>query len=256
MSGVAESLATRLGLDYLKTPELEGAGRYQYFLRLDDQGLALHATGANAPGPIRCDFVGGAARHRRLYGGGRSQAIARATGLRVRNALSIADLTAGMGEDAFTLASLGARVTLVERHSLVHLLLQDGLRRAADAGRIDAEMAAIVARLQLFNADGRQWLEQVPTDQLPDVIYLDPMFPERRKSARVKKSMATFQQLVGTDSDAGELLLVSLEKARFRVVVKRPAKAPFLADRPPGYSQEGKTVRFDIYPLRAIAGGT
>lgn len=56
----------------------------------------------------------------------------------------------------------------------------------------------------------------------PDVVYLDPMYPHRQKSALVKKEMRVFQSLVGNDDDADSLLIPAMTIAKRRVVVKRP----------------------------------
>lgn len=224
-----------------------------YHLWMDSDGLSLRASGPDAPGPVRCEFAGGAARHRRRYGGGKSQAIAKAVGLRDKNGLVVVDLTAGLGSDAFVLAGLGARVLMVERHAVAAALLADGLRRAREAAAHDAELADVLGRLELKQQDARDWLAGQAGNGQADVIYLDPMFPEKRKSARVKKEMQAFQAVVGRDDDADFLLPLALDCARYRVVVKRPSRAPFLADRKPGYSLTGKSVRFDVYPLRRLA---
>ena len=90
------------------------------------------------------------------------------------------------------------------------------------------------------------------SEQCFDVVYLDPMFPARQKSAAVKKEMAMFHHLVGEDHNDASLLQLALEHARFRVVVKRPKGAPFFAEQAPSLSQEGKSGRFDIYALNKI----
>lgn len=261
----AERLAAELSVSYLGTNGPDTISDYPFVLWIDSDGLALHSTGRRAPGPIRCDFVGGAAGHRRHYGGGKSQAVARAIGFRSKSDPRVTDLTAGLGQDAFVLAGLGAQVTLVERNPIVYQLLRDGLNRAALAAGDDPELATVLARMRLEDCqDGRQWLQRqggqrhiaatgAPITATPDVIYLDPMFPQRNKSAGVKKAMAAFHRLVGTDEDAGELLPAALAEARHRVVVKRPAKAPYLFDQAPSFSLTGKSVRFDIYTLRAMA---
>jgi 16S rRNA (guanine1516-N2)-methyltransferase len=78
------------------------------------------------------------------------------------------------------------------------------------------------------------------------------MFPERAKSASVKKEMVAFHSLVGKDPDADGLLALALAAAKYRVVVKRPAKAPFLADAQPNYQLQGKSSRFDIYTIKKM----
>lgn len=229
-----------------------------YYLDCGDDGLSLvknpgvGIADAASRVAIRCDFVTGASRHRRLYGGGIRQALGRAIGITGNFKPSVADLTAGLGRDSFVLASLGARVTLVERHSVVSALLVDGLDRLRQRATVEAALADISGRLTLCEADGKNWLSDLDEHDRPDVIYLDPMFPERSKSAKVKKEMAIFQDVVGDDIDADDLFREAVGVARYRVVVKRPRRAPPLGDRTPGFSIDGKTTRFDIYPLKKI----
>src|SRR5690606_31731336 len=147
----------------------------------------------------------------------------------------VLDLPAGLGRDAFVLASLGCAVQLVERSPIVFALLEDGLTRARQfAAEQDQELAQILARMQAYRAQAADYLQGLADDV--DVIYLDPMFPERDKTADVKKEMRAFHSLVGRDEDAGDLLSLALQKARYRVVVKRPRRAPFLADWHPAIS--------------------
>ncbi|OUS10341.1 hypothetical protein A9Q90_01650 [Gammaproteobacteria bacterium 54_18_T64] len=200
---------------------------------------------------IRCDFIAGELRHRRLYGGGKNQMILKATGLN-KHKPSVMDLTAGLGRDSYVLATAGARVTMFERQPIVAALLADGLQRLREGG--DGEELAIAQRLFLHRGDSLDCLAALAEQEAPDVIYLDPMFPERGKTAKVKKSMAFFHHLVGSDEDAAALLPLALQTARYRVVVKRPRHAPPLADMKPGLSFEGKSTRFDVYPLKKMPG--
>ena len=173
--------------------------------------------------------------------------IARAAGLQPGVRPSILDATAGLGGDAFVLAQLGCQLTLIERHPVIAALLADGLRRAAE----HADTAATVARMRLLNGDAcsllRQWTETVP-----QVIYLDPMFPHRDKSALVKKEMRLVRPLVGNDADAPELLAAALALASHRVVVKRPRKAPLIDGPAPSHALEGKSSRYDIYAKKSL----
>lgn len=223
----------------------------EFVLWCAPDGLALQHTGPKAPGPVRVDLLGGAVEHRRKFGGGKGQMIAKAVGVKAGVYPQVTDLTAGLGRDGFVLASLGCKVTLVERSPVVALLLEDGLARA----RAHAEEPAVLEtlkRIELIHSEGRDYLAGLEEQQLPEVIYLDPMFPERDKSAQVKKEMRAFHQLVGRDEDAAELLGAALEKARYRVLVKRPRKAPPLVGRPPSYELSGKSSRYDIYALRKL----
>jgi 16S rRNA (guanine1516-N2)-methyltransferase len=202
-----------------------------------------------AKADVRCDFVAGELRHRRLYGGGKNQMILKATGLN-KHKPSIIDLTAGLGRDSYVLATAGARVTMFERQPIVAALLDDGLRRLRSTG--DEQELAIADRLSLQEGDSLDCLAAFAEQETPDVVYLDPMFPERGKTAKVKKAMAFFHHLVGSDDDAADLLPLALATARYRVVVKRPRHAPPLADLKPGLCFEGKSTRFDVYPLKKM----
>jgi len=221
-------------------------------LWLDESGLSLRQTGRKAMGPVQCDFVGGEARHRRLYGGGKNQLIARAVGIKDGIRPSIADLTAGLGGDAFVFASLGCQITLVERNPVVAALLEDGFQRASIAAQTDVDLEPVIARMKVVPVSAADWFERIEVGNAPQVIFLDPMFPERKKSAQVNKSMQLFQQIVGGDEDAYQLLSRALAIASHRVVVKRPSRAPWLNDQEPGYALSGKSVRFDIYPLQKL----
>ena len=218
---------------------------------LSDEGDGLRLACQSGKLSISIDFSAGAARHRRKHGGGKGQSIAKAVGLGKGVLPSVLDATAGMGADAFVLASLGCHVTLLERVSAVWLLLYDGLRRAREYD--DIELREIAGRMDLQEVDSLTYLQQRSADSV-DVVYLDPMFPERRKkSALVKKEMQVFHSLVGQDVDSAGLLAPALRAAKHRVVVKRPRLAPYLAGQAPSYSLEGKSSRFDIYALAKMA---
>ena len=167
--------------------------------------------------------------------------VVKATGLKNNHPLSILDLTAGLGQDAFVLASAGCSVTMCERSKVIAALLQDGLKRALQ----DEKLNPIVRRMRLVQQDGFDFLQNL--EDKPDVIYLDPMYPGSGKSAAKRKSMAFFRELVGDDLDAGGLLGEAQVKALERVIVKRPLKAQPLNGQKPNFSLKGKTTRFDIY---------
>ncbi|WP_348730013.1 class I SAM-dependent methyltransferase [Rheinheimera texasensis] len=212
-----------------------------WFLTLQDGALVLRNAELPKQGDILVDFASGASTYRRKFGGGKGEGIAKAVGLGKKPQLRVIDATAGLGRDAFVLASLGAHVTLVERNPAVAALLADGLRRAA----LDAQTADwLPARMQLVHLSALQALSTLPP---ADVVFLDPMFPPREKSALVKKEMRAFHDVVGADEDADGLLAPALALATHRVVVKRPGYAGFLAAQKPTMSIEGKNNRFDVY---------
>lgn len=231
--------AQRLGLP------LEGEA--EFALQLGAEGLQLAELGPQAPGPVRVDFVEGAVAHRRLFGGGSGQMIAKAVGVQSGVRPLVLDATAGLGRDAFVLASLGCQMTLIERQPIIAALLEDGLARALQ----DAEVAPIARQMRLLCGNAIELMSQWQGEP-PQVIYLDPMFPHRDKSALVKKEMRLFRPLVGDDMDAPALLEAALALASHRVVVKRPRKAPIIEGCKPSYALEGKSSRYDIYPKKAL----
>lgn len=243
----------------LNVPLLDGSTSVKsldeghFVLCLDDSGLSLAYTGRKQPGAIRVDFTAGSARHRRQFGGGKGQMIAKAIGLKSAYKPTVLDLTAGLGQDGFVLASLGCVMTLIERSPIVHALLSDGLDRAKTYAE-DPALQTIVNSIRLHHCNGIEFLNHLA--EKVDVIYLDPMFPSRDKSAKVKKEMQAFHALVGEDDDAGELLKAALACAKYRVVVKRPRIAQGLHEQypklnlaEPGLIISGKSSRYDIYPL-------
>ncbi|NBI43250.1 class I SAM-dependent methyltransferase [[Haemophilus] felis] len=211
----------------------------------DNQGvkcLELRKLDEPKLGAVFVDFVSGVMAHRRQFGGGRGEAIAKAVGVKSGYLPTVIDATAGLGRDAFVLAAIGCQVKLVERHPVVRLLLQDGLQRAYADDEIGEMMRQNMQLLPIKHIS-----ELDPTKDFADVVYLDPMYPHKQKSALVKKEMRMFQHLVGADLDADTLLAPALSLAQKRVVVKRPDYAPFLANKTPHFSKETKNHRFDIY---------
>jgi 16S rRNA (guanine1516-N2)-methyltransferase len=194
-------------------------------------------------GPVFIDFTTGKYQHRRQFGGGRGQPLAKAVGLKKGATPYIIDATAGFGRDAFVFASLGCRVTLIEQNPLIAALLADALQRAED----DHAVIEIISRMQLHQGNAVDYLAGLLETDRPDVVYLDPMYPSRDKSALVKKEMQLLHQLVGPDSNNSELLNVSREVALKRVAVKRPKGAEFFAHQQPHVSIESKNTRYDIY---------
>ncbi len=207
--------------------------------------LSLKLNGKNAPGPICVDFIKGTLAHRKKFGGGKNQLIAKAVGIKPKIKLSVLDVTAGLGRDAFVLATLGCNVVMCERSKIIFALLEDGLKRA------EKESWFRALSLKLIHVDAIAYLKEIscsatPT-HTPDVIYIDPMFPEKNKSALVKKEMRVLREVVGDDIDSAQLLTVALSIAKKRVVVKRAKLAPTLTDKKPDVVYKGKSCRFDVY---------
>jgi 16S rRNA (guanine1516-N2)-methyltransferase len=195
-----------------------------FLLHYDETGLSLSSAKQNhREKPLHIDFLAGKSRHRRLYGGGKGQQLAK---------------------DAFVLATLGCTVTLIERTTPIYLLLNDALERVQQSN--DEHVKQITSRMTLLHHNSLHYLQHLTPTDYPAVIYLDPMFPNREKSAKVKKDMLFFQTLVGKDNDSKQLLHTARSKAQKRIVVKRPRHADYLADKP-NFQITGKSIRYDIY---------
>lgn len=228
----AEELARELGLPLAIT----GAADSDLQLVLTTEHLELRDCRDSRIGPVHVDF---SHLDLRPYSANlsRRQPLARAFGKKTH---TIVDATAGYAQDALLLALMGFRVTAIERSPVVAALAHDGLRHFTALRGI-----TLSEHLQLRSGDSRVLLPVIAPR--PDAIYLDPMFPpKRRKSAAVKKEMRLLRELVGDDPDALELLEISRAIARDRVVVKRPDDAPPLAPDP-SMSLTGKLVRYDVY---------
>lgn len=217
----------------------EAAAAHDYFLSFENEQLALCSPKNH--GAIVVDFASGALAHRRQFGGGRGQLIAKAIGLRAGKTPNVLDLTAGLGRDAFILATLGCEVCMIERSPIAAALLFDALYRAAKV----ADLAPIVGKMALIFGEAAQWLNKIQTPF--DVCYLDPMFPDSKNSAAAKKEMQAFQACIGEDADASELLAAARRAASQRIAVKRPRKGDKISQDTPHAQIIGKSTRFDLY---------
>lgn len=253
LEAAAEALAAALGLQFsLYTPPLKAVlkSRAQdqqegVCLVLAREGLGLYALAQPEAGAVRIDLQAGALGWRLEPARVRHEQIVKACALqKAPQGLRIFDATAGLLRDAAVLACAGAEVLVAERSPLIAALIEDGLRRAASI----PELQGLLARLHYRRGDSLQLLQTMADEgERPDVVYLDPMFPHRDKSALVKKEMRVFRAVVGEDADADALLAPALAVAQRRVVVKRPKAAPVLAGMKPALVLEGKSGRFDIY---------
>lgn len=242
-----EALADRLGLTRVPADAQSAEYcRFEIFYR--DGKLWLQHTAADAPGAICVNFDDSSMTYRQSHPV-QPEALLKAAGVKQGRGQSVLDATAGLGQDAFILASAGCQVTLIERSAILHALLADGLRRGIASE--NARVAASAARMVLVHGDSAN-LSSDQVAQKPEVVYLDPMFPERRKSAKVKKNMFLLQQLLDDDVASADLLHNALQLAQKRVVVKRPRHADFLEGRRPSHQLVGKTSRFDVYLPTAV----
>ena len=158
----------------------------------------------------------------------RELTLLQATGIAKRHNLMILDTCAGRGQDAALMAAFGARVLAYERHEGIYQAL-------IRAHQTVAKYASWANQLHFKHQDAISVLQVLNEAQYPDVIYIDPMYPHLSKNPRNKLILQQMRELVGNDDDADQLLLSAWGKANERIVVKRPKKAPVLANLPPSY---------------------
>lgn len=212
-------------------------------LCVDQQGLWLTASGMK----MQPDWLAEIPRLKRASL--KSEMLARACQLGEKPFLL--DATAGLGHDSLLMAHLGATVTLVERHPILFSLLEDAKYQAEQ----HPYLAETMQRIKLIHADSAEYLQQCrQVQQCYDVVYLDPMFPQRdqhsqKKQAQVKKQMQLLHQLLPEDGDMdlGDYLLTAARDVAARVIVKRPKLAVYLAEQKPDHQWVGDACRFDAY---------
>ena len=215
-------------------------------LRRRDDMLGLEALAEPGLGTLEVELLRGRtgwrgsrrARHERLV---RACGLTRAG----HEADRVLDGTGGLGTDAWLLASAGARVRVMEQHPVLRALLENGLSRAGE------EHPEVAARIRVEHGDSRVVLATPEQVRGIDVLYLDPMYPERRKAALGDRRLRLVAALLAADGIAGDdaagLVDAGLASGIGRVVLKRPARVRVSASRPPGHSLEGRSTRFDVW---------
>ena len=220
-------------------------------LKRDENGLFLSSEEGLS---LRGDFSHLAARlkHHNLSG----ELVVKAAKIRTKDFLTVLDATAGLGEDSFLLAGAGFHVELYEYDPVIAALLKDAIDRALSDPEETVRKAA--ARMTFHEGDSIEAMKRIAaaaadgngTEALrPDVILLDPMFPERKKSGLIKKKFQLLQQLERPCEDEDALLSAAIGAKPVKVIVKRTLKGPYLAGRKPDYSLPGKAIRYDVILL-------
>lgn len=197
-------------------------------------------------GQLEIDFFSKKMRYRMQHLNKAQEPLLRALGWKSTEKKRVLDLTAGLGRDSLLLFFAGFDVVMFERNPVLQILLQNAINA------LPAE--DFTQTLTLAKEDSIRYLssiEKLSRGQLPenfaDVIYMDPMYPDRKKSALVKKELRIIRHLVGADMDSEQLLTLAIDSAVTRVVVKRPKGAEYVADLKPNHSVESPNTRFDVY---------
>ena len=173
-----------------------------------------------------------------------SELLVRASRIKNKDGAPLAlDATAGFGEDSLMLAAAGFDVKLYERNPFIAALLRDAMRQAEKS----EELKDVISRMELLEEDSIEALKRL--EKSPDVIYLDPMFPEKENSSLAKKKFQVLHLLEAPCSDGEELLCAAIEAKPHKIVIKRPLKGPYLGDKKPSFSMKGKAIRYDCIVL-------
>lgn len=217
-----------------------------YYLVYTDNRRQLQQnplTASQAEKPISVDFLHNTSIHRRISSITLKDPLSKAVGAKTGYRPSVLDATAGLGNDGVSLAFLGCQVVLVERSPIIYALLEDGFNRAKGNTTFSYTVAP---QISLIHGDSTSvFLSETIS---PDVVYLDPMYPDTNKKLRNKKEMRLLRAVVGSDLDSSSLFLPSLEKSSKRVVVKRPKGSdPLVAKPTPSFTVKMKSGRFDVY---------
>lgn len=237
-------------LTHLPLLESSDEAEFTHILRLDESGLALQAlelrAGETHKQPTRVDFQDASLIYRK-ESFGKHQGLAKAVGLNKHDPMQVLDATAGLGRDAFILASMGCDVTLLEQSPLIYSLLFDGFKRASLTE--DPTLEDIMQKMVLHHANAQDWFEGIKQGKKakPDVIYLDPMFPPRSKKANVKKDISLLQEVLGFDENSNALIEAAKDCARHRVVVKKPGSKASKDGVKPSFVVPGKTAHFEVF---------
>ena len=198
--------------------------------------LNMLLDGVNSP--LNFDLDEGSIGYRGKSVSKNNELIARAIGVKSHYRPIVLDATAGMGRDSYIMAKLGCQVIMQERCLPIYCLLENALSRLFN------NQPEFKNKISLQNINS---VDHFTKQKEIDVIYLDPMFPARKKSALVKKEMRLFKILAGEDLDADRLFKKALDTKAKRVVVKRPKGAPQLLDQKPSHEITSKGFRFDVY---------
>ena len=234
----AKQLAARLNLPLIDYADYS-ATKYSLLLVVTNDKLELQDRQNKNSKPIFVDFLSNKLIYRLKYSSGNKQLIAKAVGIKSQFRPIVIDATAGFGVDSFILAYLGCKVTMLERSLVMSVLLEDGLRRLKNNSNYQN------INLSLYNCQAVEYFKEA---EKPDVIYFDPMYPPRKKSALGANSMRTLHKLVGADEDAASVLDAALKCAKKRVVVKRQSHADCLGLLKPDLRYSlGASCRYDVY---------
>ena len=231
------SLAQHLAVDLL---ELQQAltGEVEILLSYRDGCLKLLDRQTLKKGGLTVD-IEPRPGEQHSYPAPKKDLLAQAVG---KKTISIVDATTGWAQDSLALFRMGYQLTCIERSAIMAALTQDGFERLAQKDWVKNRQ---LTPPTLLIGNAIELLGKLP--EKPDCIYLDPMFPQKRKqSAATRKSMAILRDILGDDLDRQALFDAAMQASGRRVVVKSPDYAEPLGGKP-NESYQGKLLRYDVY---------
>ncbi len=166
--------------------------------------------------------------------------LAQAVGKKTKRIL---DVTCGWGQDSLALFRMGYQVICLERSAVMHALLENGFQRLSEMDWV-RQLQPILP--ELIHTDSIDYLSNACLPQV-DCIYIDPMFPEKKKkSALAKKPMTLLRTVLGDDLDKNQLFVAAQNSECKRLVIKCPHDAPLVLSGVE-FSVKSKLVRYDVY---------
>lgn len=230
----SKKLADELGSELIY--EINSSENSGLVLCYDERGLFL----TDGELCVRSDFAD--MQKRLKAAGAKTELILKAAKIKKdRSEIRIVDATAGMGEDAVILAAAGYNVTMYEKDPVIAAILNDNIERSAK----NPLLAPIIERMTLIKSDSVEAMKYMSGEA--DIILLDPMFPARSKSALIKKKFQLIHLIEAPCDNEDELLNAAFVAKPKKILVKRPVKGAFLANKKPDYSISGKAVRYDCF---------
>jgi len=231
-----QQLAERLGVPLYESLNSDSAE--EFFLSWRDGCLKLLDRELLKKGGLAVD-IEPRNGEQRSWPAPKDGALAQALGRKTR---TVVDATTGWGQDSLHIFRMGYELLCIERSPVMAELLADGFARLT---QLDWMQRLNLEPPRLLQGNAIDLLAGL--DVQPDCIYLDPMFPpKRKKSALAKKSMMVLRDLLGDDQDKELLFDAALNAAGKRVVVKSPDYAEPLGGKP-SQSFQGKLLRYDVY---------
>jgi len=207
------------------------------YLHLNENGLSFNSHTSEGKRELRVDFLKGPMGWR-LKRPEHEKQLKKAIG-KTSDSLTIFDGTAGMLGDSMIFLSLGHKVIACEQSKIIYLLIKDACKRAENE-------LPFLKNLKLVHGNSAEIYKSHGT---PDLVYLDPLYPENSKSSKRSGDVALLRTAIELESitDIGDEIFHEFRASEHKkIILKRPIKAPLICNKI-NYQIKGKSTRFDIY---------